>query len=233
MKISRISLALALAFAGLNGASAQTYSVGWSSLSVTVPDGDLNGVANTLNVSGVGGSVSHITVNLNLAGGFNGDLYAYLYHDGYSAILLNRVGTSASNSVGYSDAGFGPNATGNSFTLDDQAAHDVHLYRSFGDTLNGSGQVTGVWQPDGRAIASLSAGSAFDSASRTALLSGFNGLDPNGAWTLYVADVSSGGISTLTGWGLSIQVPEPSSLTLLGLGALGGLLWRRQGCSTT
>jgi len=45
--------------------------------------------------------------------------------------------------------------------LDDQAANNIHFYRRFGYALNGSGELTGTWQPGGRAIDPLSAGSAF------------------------------------------------------------------------
>jgi hypothetical protein len=40
---------------------------------------------------------------------------------------------------------------------------------------------------------------------RTAFLSSFKGLDPNGEWTLFVADLSAGNISTLVSWGLNIE----------------------------
>ena len=44
-------------------------------------------------------------------------------------------------------------------------------------------------------------------------------MDPNGAWSLLVSDVSSGAEGTLVNWGLQISpVPEPASALLLGLG---------------
>jgi hypothetical protein len=44
-------------------------------------------------------------------------------------------------------------------------------------------------------------------------------MDPNGAWSLLVSDVSSGAEGTLVNWGLQITaVPEPASALLLGLG---------------
>jgi hypothetical protein len=158
-----------------------------------------------------------LNVTLQISAGFNGDFYAFLTHDNTTAILLNRVGRNSSHQVGYPDSGFGPDAFANAFTLDDQAATDVHFYRNAAFALNGSGQLTGSWQPDGRTLDPLSAASAFDSATRSAPLSVFNGMDPNGLWTLYVADVSSGGEGTLASWGLQLTlVPEP---------ATGGLLW--------
>jgi hypothetical protein len=59
-------------------------------------------------------------------------------------------------------------------------------------------------------------------------LSGFDNADPNGIWTLFVADVSAGGMSTLQGWGLSITlIPEPHSGVMIA-GALAAQLIRRR-----
>src|SRR3978361_1591106 len=70
----------------------------------TIPDGDLNGISSQL-LTGLSGSIGDGNVTLSISGGFNGDYYAYLLHNGTSAILLNRTGRSALNGVGYSDAG--------------------------------------------------------------------------------------------------------------------------------
>ena len=47
-------------------------------------------------------------------------------------------------------------------------------------------------------------------------LSGFNGGDPNGTWTLYFSDtIAGGGNATLNGWSLDITaVPEPVNVAL-------------------
>ena len=194
-------------------------------VSAIIPDGDLNGYQNSQTLSGLQPYVTDVNITLNVAGGFNGDFYAYLSHNQRIAILLNRVGRSTTSSVGYPDAGFGPDALANSFRLDDQAGNDVHWYRTFAYVVNGSGQLTGQWQPDGRAIDPLSAGSTFSSAPRANTLDVFNGMDPNGLWTLFVADVSPGGEASLLGWGLELTaVPEPSSAILTGFSILAGLL---------
>jgi subtilisin-like proprotein convertase family protein len=204
-----------LALAGSARASINVYTV--NNLSATIPDNDLNGYQNSQTIGGLSGPMTDVTVSLNITGGFNGDLYIYLYHDNTLAMLLNRVGLSASNGVGYPNTGF-------DITLDDQAANDVHFYQAFPYTLNGSGQLTGPWQPDGRLIDPLSPGSAFPGATRSNVLNVFDGMDPNGSWTLFAADVSSGGISTLQGWGLAITtVPEPTCAALIGLGLAYGL----------
>ncbi|HTY88740.1 MAG TPA: hypothetical protein VMB80_14830 [Candidatus Acidoferrum sp.] len=188
-------------------------------LSATIPDNDLNGYQNSQIVSGLYGPVTGVTVSLNIAAGFNGDLYVFVQHNNALAVLLNRVGVNATNGVGYLDGGF-------NITLDDAAANDVHFYQNKPYSLNGNGQLTGTWQPDGRFIDPLSAGSAFVSATRGNQLSVFDGLDANGTWTLFAADVSPGGVSILQGWGLAITVvPEPGSAVMLGCGLACGLAW--------
>jgi subtilisin-like proprotein convertase family protein len=187
------------------------------SVHTTIPDGNLNGFQNSQTINVLSGTVTDVNVFLDISGGFNGDFYAFLTHGNATAILLNRVGRDSAHQVGYPDAGFGFLAQ--KFTLDDQAANDVHFYRSVPYALNPSGQLAGSWQPDGRVLDPLSPASAFDAASRPGTLGVFNGMDPNGLWTLYIADVSSGGEGTLVGWGLQITtVPEPRFATLAGVG---------------
>ena len=43
-----------------------------------IPDGNLAGLVSVGTVSGVSGPVTGMTLDLNVSGGFNGDLYAYL-----------------------------------------------------------------------------------------------------------------------------------------------------------
>jgi subtilisin-like proprotein convertase family protein len=213
------SLALLLGFSA--GVRAATYSNSLENIFAGIPDGDLNGAQSSLTVSGLANTIADVNVTLTIAGGFNGDYYAYLYHNGASAILLNRVGRIGSSSFGYSDAGFGTNSFSVRFTLDDQAANDVHFYRNSSFTLNANGQLTGSWQPDGRTIDPQSLASLFDTASRSSELDVFNGLDANGTWSLFVADVSAGNEGTLVNWGLQIMTtPEPGSGLLLLLGLL-------------
>lgn len=218
-----LSSAITAALTCVLHTTALAYTSNVDNLNLVVPDGDLDGVQNSQVLGGLAGSITHVSVTLNLSGGLNGDLYACLYHGSSPAVLLNRVGRSAANPLGYPDAGFGPDTALNQFVFDDQALHDVHLYRSFGYALNPSGQLTGHWQPDGRLLDPLSAAPLFDESPRLNPLSLFNAGDPNGVWTLYLADVSALGESTLLSWGLDLTIiPEPSvmALCLLGLGAM-------------
>jgi subtilisin-like proprotein convertase family protein len=196
-----------------------TVSTNVDSLAAVVPDNLLSGYQSTLSIYGIVGPIADVNLTLNISGGYNGDLYALLSHGTNAAILLNRVGRTSSSSAGYPDAGFGPTAGQIVFTLDDQAASDVHTYRNFPYALNAAGQLTGSWQPDGRYIDPLSSGSSFSAAARSRMLSVFNGSDCNGAWMLFIADAAGGNESMLNSWGLSITiVPEPSGALLLAAG---------------
>jgi hypothetical protein len=70
-----------------------------------------------------------------------------------------------------------------------------------------------------------------DTDPQISLLNTFNGTDPNGSWTLFLTDVDFGDQGTLANWRLAVTaIPEPSALTLLGLGgvACGMRLLRRR-----
>ena len=164
-----------------------------ASVNAGVPDASVVGLASAMNVSTPIGSISKLRVKLNLANGYNGDLYAYLVHDSGFSVLLNRVGKTLIDSFGYGDAGF-------NITLDDQAPNgDIHKYQN---VTVPSGPLTGTWAPDGRDI-----DPAFvtDFDPRTALLSSFQGVNPNGQWILFVADLVAGDVSTLVSWELDIE----------------------------
>src|SRR5688572_24306223 len=71
-----------------------------------IPDGDDSGVVDTRTISTSASPIDQLRVSLNISGigdgGFNGDLYASLQFGSGFAVLLNRVGSRAENSFGYS-----------------------------------------------------------------------------------------------------------------------------------
>jgi subtilisin-like proprotein convertase family protein len=181
-----------------------------------IPDGSTVGRSFTENVSGLPGydQITDVNVGLNLSGGWNGDLYAYLVHGSGFAVLLNRVGVTTDGSPGFGTAGM-------NVMLDGSAVLNIH------DVSGPGAPPTYSYQPDGRNISPLSSGSVLGSTTPTALLSSFNGLDLNGNWTLFLADVSGGAQSTLESWTLEIAaVPEPGTMVEGGLAVLflGGLV---------
>lgn len=191
-----------------------------------IPDGNPVGLTSSLGVSGMTGPISDVTVSLDITGGYSGDLYAYLLSpNGTLVVLLNRVGMGSSNPYGYDDAGF-------DITLDSASANNLHFYQSDSYSLNSDGQLTGTWAPDARTIDPLySPPGAFDAAPTGNTLADLAGLGPNGTWTLFIADLSAGGQSTLVQWGLTVvTVPEPQTWSLLGVGLAGlWLLNRKRG----
>jgi len=205
-------LALALSLAGATQGQTNSYSI---NVNAPIIDGNPVGQTSVTNLSGLSGSISNVEVTLDITGGFNGDLYAYLVSpSGQMLVLLNRVGVGTGNAIGYSDAGF-------NIILSDSGAHNIHNYQNYGIP---TGQLTGTWAADGRAILPNSAPSAFD-ASPTTDFSLFNNANPNGVWTLFIADLGGGSQSTLVSWGLTIvTVPEPQTW-LLGLSGGAALLF--------
>lgn len=190
--------------------TAVTFDLTWNG-SLPVPDNNAVGVTSTLAFNlPEWDIIQEITVELRFSGGWNGDLYAYLAHKGQLAILLNRPGRTATNE-------FGSGSTNLAAVFSDTADSDVHT------SLPESGAASGTWQPDGRLIDPLL---VLDTTPRTRMLNVFNGTDPNGEWTLFIADQGAGETATLESWTLSITaIPEPSVAIL---GALAGMLALRR-----
>jgi hypothetical protein len=217
MKFSNLILAAALgvgltARAGIyfQGTVSGGGSQAGSLVNSTITDGNAGGMWNTMDLTGagLGSSLLGITVTLNLSGsGYNGDFYAYLSYNGVLVPLLNRVGVgtvTGTSAYGFSSSGY--NITLNS------ASPDIHL----------NNVISGTYGVDGRTVSPLSSASSFDTSGRVTLDGRFGGMNPNGQWTLFFADVvAGGGNSTLTGWSLDITaVPEPVNVALALFGAL-------------
>lgn len=196
----------------------------FSNLFLAIPDNSAVGLAQEQVVSGISGSIASMSVQLTISsrgGGpmFNGDLFVTLNHSSGYSVLLNRVGRRPDSAAGYGDNGF-------NLTLSDAAVADIHSYRvSLGgsdlvpiSTANPAAPLTGTWQTDGR---TADPEAVVTGSPRITSLAAFNGLDPNGTWTLFVADLGSGGLAQLESWSLELAVvPEPE----LAAAAIGTLL---------
>lgn len=195
-----------------------------------IPDANPSGITLATNLTGMTGTISNISLSLDVGNAsgstaFNGDLYAYLVgpNGGYS-VLLNRVGEGTGNSFGYNNTGF--NLT---FALLGSPAN-IHFYQAGSFSVNGAGQVTGTWAPDGRAIDPQAPPANFD-APGTASLNSFVGTNPNGTWILFLADLAGGNTAQINSWTLNLDtavVPEPSVWALMGLGAVVLFQFRRR-----
>ncbi len=182
-------------------------------LGTPVPDNTGPGLADTRTINSSITSITKVFVHLYMQGGWAGDMYVSLVHGSGFAVLMNRPGKTLLNPVGSGVSEFG-------VTFDDAAVADIHT------AITNSGEFSGTYQPDGREI---DPDNVLDTSLRSAFLSSFNGLDANGEWTLFVADVSSGDQMTVDGWALEIQgVPEPSATMITALGVLGLLRRRRE-----
>jgi subtilisin-like proprotein convertase family protein len=197
------SIGTAAVVLGMAAAAQGTlYDGGWT-VNAAIPDGNIAGWSDTRTVSGLGNQITDVNVQMTISGGYNGDLYGYLVSDSGFAVLLNRVGSGAAGGAdpgttqytfGFDTKGFG------TFTLDDGVLGTANIHSA--DAVNPAG---GTWKSDGLTLNS------------------FNGGNPNGTWTLFLADMSLGETSTLVSWGLDIEaVPEPVTWALIGFGLIFG-----------
>ncbi len=169
---------------------------------LAIPDGNLQGVNDVRTVTTAIHSLVDLKVKLKIVGTYNGDLFCSLRHGSGYTVLLNRPGRRAGNSFGYGDQGFDM-----TFAVTSTNG-DAHVYRQklFGNNnVPLTGPLTGTWVPDGRATDPRF---VLDTDLQTLSLNSLKAVDPNGQWTLTVADVSAGDLSTLVSWGLEFTGPN-------------------------
>ena len=200
-------LLLALVLAPVVAAHATISTTNWNTGFANggiVPDNHLSGWADSRNVSTMpAGTLLGVAVDLHLTGGWNGDLYAYLVHDSGFTVLLDRVGTPGL-AYGYGDAGL-------NVTLSDNGAGfgtplgNIHSY-------GGGGAPSGLWNPD----------------DAPGSLASFLTTSQNGTWSLFIADMSGGGVTTVQSWGLQmdiVAVPEVETWVAAALAGMFGAGW--------
>ena len=201
-------LLLATTLASMVAANATLYTTNWNSgfaNAGVVPDNNFSGWSDSRSVSTMpAGTFVGLTVDLQLTGGWNGDLYAYLVHSTGFSVLLDRVGVGVTgvSAFGYGDAGMNVNlaATGSS----------IHSYGGINNTFPGS--PSGTWLTD----------------NTSGSLASFLSTTPNGTWSLFVADLSGGGVTTVQSWGLQmdiVAVPEVETWVAAALAGAFGAFW--------
>jgi hypothetical protein len=220
MKSIVLPLLLVVGLTGwIGSASAATISGTANNLNQLIPDASSGTVLpSTIVLSSGGQLISSLRVSVTVAGGANGDLYILLEHGGQSSVLVNRPGlnTAAPSSE------FGSSSRGLNVTFFDAAPVDLKssipmtLDASYaeGGANDGQAQVTGVFQPDGRAVSPFSADLNSPTAA-TRTLAEFNNMAADGSWTLSLVRIDSLEASTLESWSIEVTtttVPEPGTV---------------------
>src|ERR1039457_6213942 len=103
--VQRSALHSIIALAVGAGLTAQAGIYSYGGGAYAIPDGSLAGVSSQITISGASSSFSDISVAINVSGGYNRDLYAYLSYDGKLVPLLDRIGLSSSNPAGAAGGG--------------------------------------------------------------------------------------------------------------------------------
>ena len=197
-KATVMLMAMLLLLGGLSLKAQITETNSFTNLNEAIPDGNASGLHDVRAISSAIPHLSSVRLRLRVTGEFNGDLYGYVRHIRGGAtnfcVLLNRPGRTAANPAGYADAGL-------DVVFDDAAvAGDIHRYKT--NTIPPAGTpLTGTWQPDGRRV---DPEVVLDTTARTATLSSFTNADGSGEWTLFLADLASGGTNMLVNWELQL-----------------------------
>ena len=195
---TRILFGITAVMLAATGARASLYTEDFNNVNTAIPEGNPVGVAFIGSVSDAGGSmVGDLTVTLNVSGGYNGNLFSYL-------VAPNGTMTVLLNQPGVTGSNpFGYSGSGLNVTLSDAGGSSIQT------TTEPAGvPFTGTYQAAGS-------------------LANLYGSPADGMWTLFFADLSSGGGSSqLTSWSLDITpVPEPVGTALAVFGGLAGLGW--------
>ncbi len=164
----------------------------------TGTSGPANPYPSTINVAGVSGNVSKVTVTLkNMNHTFPDDIDVLLVGPAGQRLLL------------MSDAGGAADLVDNTYTFDDTAAATL---------ADGALSPSGNYKPS-----NFGTGDTFPAPAPAGpyadpqLLSVFNGVNPNGTWSLYVVDDVGGDIGNINlGWELNITTSAPSCTTPCG-----------------
>jgi subtilisin-like proprotein convertase family protein len=151
-----------------------------------------NPYPSNISVSGMMGTVSNVTVTLsNLNHTFVPDLDILLVAPGSNNLIL------------MSDVSTGNDITNTTLTFSDAATATIPTTGTL---------ATGTYKPT-----NITAGDTFPApapapSANTTLAAAFNGIDPNGTWSLYVVDDAAADVGTIgNGWSLTITTTMSSA----------------------
>ena len=176
---------------------------------ITVPDAVCGGAVgkatpypSPITVSGLSGTVTDVNVTLtNINSDYTGDLEVLLVAPGGSPNLLLM-----------SDAGQAPSGVASNLTItfDDGAASALPQNGELGSNSSITRKPTNYTEGTSDAFpAPAPAPSA-----ATTLTGAFNGVSPNGVWSLYVIDDACGdGNDTIAGWSIDITAGSAAATT--------------------
>lgn len=182
---------------GAQSSSLQAYDyilpVFSNSAAITILDfGTATPYPSTINVSGLGSSVSAITVTLT-----------NMNHTFLADVDILLVGPTGAGVILMSDVG-GINIVNATLTFNDAAATGLPT------TI-----VTGTYRPTNNGAGDFFPAPA-PSGSFTTALSTFTSTNPNGTWSLFVRDDASADTGAITGgWSLDITAITPNSAPVL------------------
>jgi subtilisin-like proprotein convertase family protein len=149
-----------------------------TSPNAVIPDNNLSGLASSITMSSGISSLTDVQVTVDVVGAptaWNGDYYAYLQYSSGLVVLLNNLGASPGTPFGSAGNGF-------DITFSDAAANV-----STAPGLNTPAALSGTYAPQAGSLDST-----------------FGGLDPDGVWTLFIADREPGGVGELASWSLQV-----------------------------
>jgi hypothetical protein len=205
---------------GLPGSTGdQTFN--YTGTAIAIPDGVGNGTpglpANAaITVSGLTAPINYIKVRVAGNGSGTGCTSPGVTHTwvgdvrltligpgGQSVVLVNRLGQSGTN--------FGNSGDNFCNTLLDSTATFTNIQTA---TLASQAPFSGTWNPANT-------------------LTGFNGLSPNGTWTLRAEDLAASDLGSLNGWQLIIGQPSSPPTCQPPVGPSTGACCLGVGCTVT
>lgn len=173
-----------------------------ASPNAVIPDNNLNGLSSSITVNSSISSISDVQVTVDVAGAPTAWNGDYYAYLQYSSGLVVLL-----NNLG--GGPFGSPGNGFTVTFSDAAANI-----STAPGLASTATLTGTYAPQGGSLDST-----------------FGGLNPNGVWTLFIADTQAGGVGELADWSLQITgnaaiagVPDNGNTFAL-FGVSAGLLF--------